>query len=184
MFNTIFRQIYAGHQTLGDFFAAGYVPGETGAMRAALSSFSQRFLALDFSPLYPGGVLGRDAGVRWFFPDPEGKSACKRLNLYLRWMTRTDGFDLGLWPQVSTGDLLIPLDTHVARICGYLGLTQRKTVGWAMVEEVTDGLKRLHAGDPIRYDWAISRLGILGHCPSRRHPQRCVACRLFTVCAA
>ncbi len=80
--------------------------------------------------------------------------------------------------------LVIPLDTHVARISGFLGLTRRKTPDWKMAVEITDALRRLHPADPGKYDFAISRLGILDHCPSRRHLRRCAGCPLLEICTA
>jgi uncharacterized protein (TIGR02757 family) len=177
-------QIYEEYSTLEDFFAQGYRGDGHDDIRPALSSFVDRFLALDFRPVYGNGGLPERAGLRWFFPSPSGGSACKRLNLYLRWMVREEGVDLGLWPQVRSAHLMMPVDTHVARISTYLGLTGRKSADWRMSEEITAGLRLLDPDDPIRYDWAISRLGILNHCPRRRDPERCQACRLFSVCTA
>ena len=177
------RQVYGDAGSLGAFFARGYEREAHGDVRPALQSYVERFLALDFRPLV-AGPLPQDAGVRWFFAAPAQGSACKRLNLQLRWMVRGDGLDLGLWPQIDPAHLIIPLDTHVARISSYLGLTSRRTPGWAMAEEITGGLRRLDPRDPIRYDWAICRLGILDHCPRRRGEPDCGACALFPVCGA
>jgi uncharacterized protein (TIGR02757 family) len=178
-----FRQIYAKHGSLGALFGRGLAPSDP-HIGAALDSFCAAFTAQDFDPVYPGGALPADAGVRWFFARPSDGSACKRLNLFLRWMVRRDGLDLGLWPEVSPAQLLMPLDTHVARICGYLGLSARQTVGWPMVLEVTDKLRELSPHDPVRYDWAICRLGILNACPRKRQAELCSACALFPVCQA
>ncbi len=122
-------------------------------------------------------------GVRTFFADPGRGGACKRLNLYLRWLVRPDdGVDLGLLAPVRPDQLVIPLDTHVARIGTYLGLTRRRTPDWRMAAEITEGLRRLDPVDPVRYDFAISRLGILEACPRRVDRRQCRACSLVTVC--
>jgi uncharacterized protein (TIGR02757 family) len=121
--------------------------------------------------------------VRAFLSDPASGSACKRLNLFLRWMVRPDdGLDLGLWAPVRPDQLVIPLDTHEARISRYLGLSDRRTVDWKMAVEVTEGLRRLDPSDPVRYDFALSRLGILDECPRRRDPVKCRRCPLVPVC--
>jgi uncharacterized protein (TIGR02757 family) len=121
--------------------------------------------------------------VRTFFPDPARGGACKRLNLYLRWMVRPDdGVDLGLFGSVRPGQLVVPLDTHVSRISRYLGLTGRRTVDWKMAVEVTESLRRWDRDDPVRFDFALSRLGILDACPRRIDPERCAACSLVSVC--
>jgi uncharacterized protein (TIGR02757 family) len=149
----------------------------------ALSSFARRALALDCSPWYAGGALPAAAGVRYFLPSPEDGSSCKRLNLFLRWMVRRDdGVDMGLWRGVSPAQLIIPLDTHVSRIAANIGLTSRRTVGWKMAREVTQRLRRLDPLDPVKYDFALSRLGILEACPRRRDPVKCAGCGLRAMC--
>jgi uncharacterized protein (TIGR02757 family) len=90
--------------------------------------------------------------------------------------------DLGLLPTVRADQLVMPVDTHVARLARYLGLSDRRSVTWTMAAEVTEGLRRFDAADPVRYDFAISRLGILDACPRRRHPDHCAACSLDPVC--
>ncbi len=76
------------------------------------------------------------------FPLPEKGSACKRMNLFLRWMVRKDELDFGLWNEIETTKLIIPVDTHIARICKSLKLTKRKNVSWQMAEEITQNLKK------------------------------------------
>jgi uncharacterized protein (TIGR02757 family) len=116
-------------------------------------------------------------------PMPDGRAASKRLCLYLRWMARpSDGVDLGLWPEVPTSALTIPLDVHVARIGAYLGLTDRRTPGWAMARDITRNLARFDPGDPTRFDFALSHLGIMGGCPRRRDPRLCSRCDLVAAC--
>ena len=112
-----------------------------------------------------------------------GGSACKRLNLYLRWMVRRgDNLDFGLWTDVDPAKLIIPLDTHVARISRYIGLTERKSCDWVAAEEVTCSLRILDPKDPVKYDFAICRLGILDDCPSKRDHEKCKLCTLADVC--
>jgi uncharacterized protein (TIGR02757 family) len=162
---------------MGALFTGCLRPGET-TVRWALARFVDTLLAR--SPDLP-----RDAGVRHLLTSPAGGSACKRMNLYLRWMVRGgDGIDCGLWPGVPTSALVIPLDTHVARISRFLGLTRRRTQDWKMAEEITASLRRFDPADPVKYDFAICRLGILDHCPSRRNLHKCAACPLLELCTA
>ncbi len=124
-------------------------------------------------------------GADYLFVAPEGGSACKRGNLFLRWVVRPDdGLDLGLWPRVDPARLILPLDTHVARISRRLGLTVRRSVDWRAAEEVTDSLRLFDRGDPTRFDFAICRLGILGRCPRRPDPALCGECGLREHCVA
>jgi len=99
-------------------------------------------------------------GLQFMFPDPLKGSACKRMNLFLRWMVRKDELDFGLWNEISTNQLVIPVDTHVARICKELKLTRRKTASWLMAEEITENLKKYDSIDPVKYDFAICHIGM------------------------
>ena len=112
-----------------------------------------------------------------FFPSPRNGSACKRLNLYLRWMVRSgDGLDVGLWTGVARRQLVLPLDTHLARLTRALGLTRRRTPGWKMAVEATRALALLDPDDPVKYDFSLSRIGILDLCLHGRDPLDCRAC--------
>ncbi len=124
-------------------------------------------------------------GFRHLLTSPRDGSACKRLNLFLRWMVRpADGVDLGLWTSLTPADLLIPLDVHVLRISRFLGLTRRTDASWRTAVEVTAGLRRLDPADPVRFDFALSHLGISGACRGARYPDPCRLCPLDPVCTA
>ncbi len=99
-------------------------------------------------------------GCRFMFADPFTGSACKRMNLFLRWMIRKDELDFGLWNEIPTEKLIIPVDTHVARICRELKLTTKKNVSWKMAEDITENLKKFDPVDPVKYDFAICHLGM------------------------
>jgi uncharacterized protein (TIGR02757 family) len=113
---------------------------------------------------------------------PSDGSACKRMNLFLRWMVRTTEPDLAIWSFADPAKLVIPLDTHVHRISRFLGLTERKAADWKTAREVTDALARLDPQDPVRYDFAICRLGILALCSRAVKPEQCRVCLLNDVC--
>ncbi len=99
-------------------------------------------------------------GTKFMFPDPAKGSACKRLNLFLRWMVRKDELDFGLWEEIPTSKLTIPLDTHIAKISKELKLTNKKIVNWSMAEEITKNLKIFDENDPIKYDFALCHIGM------------------------
>jgi uncharacterized protein (TIGR02757 family) len=99
-------------------------------------------------------------GIKFMFPKPGQGSACKRMNLFLRWMVRNDELDFGLWSEIPPYKLVIPVDTHVARICRSLKLTKRKNVSWNMAEEITQNLKKFDPYDPVKYDFAICHIGM------------------------
>jgi len=106
---------------------------------------------------------------------PTDGSCCKRWCMFLRWMGRSDRLDLGLWTEtgrlagtfspgrfVRAHQLILPLDTHTGRISRWLGLTERKSANWKAAVEVTEALKGVDPLDPTRFDFALSRIGILG----------------------
>ncbi len=130
------------------------------------------------------GELPSSHGLRFMLPDPLEGSACKRWRMFLRWMVRQGWPDLGLWKTHPVQTLVIPLDTHVARIAKLIGLSRRATPDGRMAHEITDALARLDPSDPLKYDFAISHLGILGDCPGHRNPTACQDCPLVSVCSA
>jgi uncharacterized protein (TIGR02757 family) len=93
-------------------------------------------------------------------PLPQKGSACKRLNLFLRWMVRDDEVDPGGWCKVSPSKLVVPLDTHMHRICLLLKLTSRRHADMRTAMEITRAFRKIAPEDPVRYDFALTRLGI------------------------
>ena len=93
-------------------------------------------------------------------PSPSRGSACKRLNLFLRWMVRKDEVDPGEWNCISPARLIVPLDTHMHRICRELGLTKRRQADMKTALEITRSFKTIMPEDPVRYDFVLTRLGI------------------------
>ncbi|MGA2506390.1 MAG: TIGR02757 family protein [Chitinispirillaceae bacterium] len=128
-----------------------------GAIKNALVHFTEK-IKQQAARLDPA----RRKGIEYLLPSPRSGSACKRLNMYLRWMVRpADGIDLGVWRNISPSMLVIPVDTHVARIARGIGLTKRATVNWLMAEEITEKLKTCDAADPVRYDFSLCRSGMV-----------------------
>jgi uncharacterized protein (TIGR02757 family) len=173
------------HGSLGERFSALYRSaagaGEPWPVRAALAGFARELR--DAPPAL--SILARRGprGLRHLCPDPSGAGASKRWNLYLRWMVRgPDGVDLGLWRGVPPAALVVPLDTHVARVARFLGLTSRRDLSWRTAEQVTRALRLLDPDDPVRFDFALCHLGMSGRCPQRRDPEACAACPLAPAC--
>ncbi len=99
-------------------------------------------------------------GKSTLLPPPERGSACKRLNLYLRWMVRHDDVDPGGWSQIPTSKLIVPLDTHLHRLSLELGLTARRQAGMRTALEITRAFGEIRPEDPVRYDFTLTRPGI------------------------
>lgn len=106
--------------------------------------------------------LHGDRSCCWsgFLPSPERGSACKRLNLFLRWMIREDEVDPGGWKGIPPSKLVVPLDTHMHRISLMLGLTKRKQADLRTAVEITQAFKGPSPDDPVRYDFVLTRFGI------------------------
>jgi len=160
------------------FFVAGDDP-MTPDIGPALDAFSARALETNLRPAY--GRLPKRAGVCFFFPRPSAGSACKRLNLFLRWMVRRDQIDFGTWTLVSPSRLIIPLDTHVIRLGRCLGLTRHGTPNWKMAAEITASLRAINPIDPVRYDFSLCHVGMMNACGYGR-AQRDRQCPLRGIC--
>ena len=93
-------------------------------------------------------------------PDPLKGSACKRLNLFLRWMIRRDNIDPGGWEGISPSMLIVPLDTHMMQISTILGLVSRKSADMKSAVEITENFRKYDPDDPVRFDFSLTRLGI------------------------
>ena len=143
------------------FFAEG-LADDAVDVSGALESFSTRALAIDVTPIY--GRKKPKPGVAYFFSRPSSGGACKRLNLYLRWMVREDRVDMGVWKKVRPGQLIVPLDTHIIRVGKCLRLTTKKSPGWRMAADITASLRAIDPADPIKFDFSICHLGMMNAC--------------------
>ena len=160
------------------FFADG-MRSDAADVTDALESFSRGAWRVDVSAAYRRP--GERQGVRYFFPRPSSGSACKRLNLFLRWMVRQDGIDPGGWSVVRPSQLVIPLDTHVIRVGRCLRLTRYVSPGWRMAADITASLRQIDPADPVKYDFALCHLGMSGLCRFNR-PGTEPPCPLDGVC--
>lgn len=102
------------------------------------------------------------SNINYLIPSPIKGSACKRLLMYLRWMIRDDdGIDFGVWKSIDPKILIIPVDTHVAKIARELKLTNRKIADWKMAEEITAALRKFSPNDPVKYDFSLCHYGMV-----------------------
>jgi uncharacterized protein (TIGR02757 family) len=145
------KRAVADHGSLELLFRSGFDPGDDTVL-PALSRFVAVLRAL--APLPCPSLLS----------SPDDGSACKRLNLYLRWMVRRDAVDPGPWRGIPASKLVVPLDTHLFRIGRALGLTVRRQADLRTALEITRGFARIAPRDPVRYDFALTRLGIRPEC--------------------
>lgn len=101
-------------------------------------------------------------GFYHLIPNPKNGGAMKRMNMFLRWVVRKGPVDLGIWNFISTSELLIPIDVHVARLSREMGLLTRSSNEFKAVLELNENLKKLDPNDPAKYDFAIFGLGVNG----------------------
>jgi uncharacterized protein (TIGR02757 family) len=149
---------------------------------AALNGYTSAVLALDYRPVFGSTTAPDGSYFPFLFPAPAAGSACKRLCMFLRWVVRpADGIDLGIWRGVSPSQLVIPVDTHISRICSYLGFTGRTSADWRMAQEITTALRRLDPADPVKYDFSLAHLGISEGCTGA-DPLRCLSCAIKGIC--
>jgi uncharacterized protein (TIGR02757 family) len=167
------RAAYLEHGSLETLFRSGMEPSGIGG-RERLARFLEEFRT-SWGP-------GLSRQRNFLFPDPRKGSACKRHNLFLRWMVRRrDGVDLGIWTVLSPRDLVVPLDTHIARMGRWMGMSRRRSPDWKMAEEITDAFRAVCPDDPVKFDYALTRIGILGACTTRS-PGACDVCAVAKAC--
>ncbi|WP_420575682.1 TIGR02757 family protein [Ekhidna sp.] len=145
-----FRWFYERHASLEEAFTGNL--GEDAPMEARLTHFFELFFSLPDHPIRTYKHI----------PNPARKSACKRINMFLRWMVRKDdkGVDFGIWNTIKPNQLICPCDLHVDRVARKLGLITRKQTDWQTAVELTENLKKLDPSDPVKYDFALFGLGV------------------------
>lgn len=150
-FISFFKHHYQQYPSLEDAFmlSANVNADDT---ESHLIGFFNHFFSLEDHPVRTYKHL----------PNPIRKSACKRINMFLRWMVRSDdcGVDFGIWNRIKPHQLVCPCDLHVDRVGRSLGLIKRKQTDWQTAIELTRNLKIFDAEDPVKYDFALFGLGV------------------------
>ena len=151
-----FKQHYSKNESLETaFFKTGSIDSknELIAVEKALTYFQDYFFSLEEAP----------ARTKKHIASPMTGSTCKRLNMFLRWMVRTDkqGVDFGVWKSISPAALIMPIDVHVARVSRGLGILKRTQTDWQTAIELTNYCRTLDAKDPVKYDFALFSLGVI-----------------------
>ena len=148
-FIEFFKQHYLKHQSLESAFI---ISSDEFKMEESLVKFHHYFFSLDDFPMR----------TKKHVATPERKSACKRINMFLRWMVRKDNqhVDFGIWSKIKPSQLICPIDLHVERVARKLKLIKRKQADWQTAIELTDSLKKFDPNDPVKYDYALFGLGV------------------------
>lgn len=150
-FIEFFKQHYSANDSLESAFAIS--PTDV-TVENALIHFNNYFFSLEDAP----------HRTRKHIASPHKKSACKRLNMFLRWMVRQDekGVDFGIWTTIKPSQLICPLDVHVDRVARKLKLLKRKQSDWKAADELTAQLRKFNPNDPVKYDFSLFGLGLEG----------------------
>ena len=149
---TFFKQHFTQHPSLEIAFTQ-WMNKKDETVENGLIGFHHYFFSLQDFP----------ERTRKHIASPQKKSACKRLNMYLRWMVRSNetSVDFGLWKQIKSSQLIIPIDVHVSRVAKKLGILTRTQKDWQAATELTTYLKKLDSKDPVKYDFALFGLGVM-----------------------
>ena len=159
-FIDFFKHHYSKHKSLENAFIPHPQPLSTSGegsnipiVEVALKYFHHYFFSLKHVP----------ARTKKHIATPERRSSCKRLNMFLRWMVRNDdkGVDFGIWKNISSSQLICPIDLHVSRVAKHLGILKRKQTDWQAAIELTEYLRTLDKNDPVKYDFALFGLGVM-----------------------
>lgn len=143
----------------------------------ALSAFCDSLLEIHASK--HKGKINR--GLEYLLVSPSRGSACKRMNLFLRWMVRDDEVDSGTWKSIEKAKLIVPIDVHMGRLCKFLGFYNKNTVSLKTAVEITRHFAELEPNDPVKYDFALSRIGIVENCDGK-YSSTCQSCELNIFC--
>ena len=151
-FLEFFQQYYKKNSSLETAFSR-HLTSDCVTIEKALIGFHNDFFSLEDAP----------QRTRKHIATPERGSTCKRLNMFLRWMVRSNekGVDFGLWKNISTSQLLMPLDVHVERVARKFSMLEREKTDWKTVLELTENLRNFDPNDPVKYDFALFGIGIL-----------------------
>lgn len=134
-----------------------------------------------FSHINTNPLLPQAKAVKYLLSSPTGGSPCKRLNMFLRWVVRDDEVDSGIWKSIPASKLIVPMDTHLARLSRIIGFHNKKTVNLKTAVEVTRRFAEICPNDPVKYDFCLSRVGIVESC-NGVSCDYCKNCQLWGFC--
>lgn len=172
----VFRGMLEKNGSIERFFMDGYSRDDENIL-PAMESFCSRALNMHVR------IAGRQVsqGLAYLLTRPSGGSPCKRMNLFLRWMVRKDEVDVGIWKQVDRAKLIVPVDVHMARLSRRLGMHKAKNATLKTALEITKAFAAISPTDPVKYDFALCRVGIFEGCTGK--PQDfCEKCELEEFC--
>lgn len=156
------KTMFSTHASLEAFFNDSHCSTDA-PLKDRLSDFVRRFKSQPLPSELSQTAKARERNLKYLISDPYQGSACKRLNMFLRWVVRdSDPIDLGLWKSPQKHQLMLPIDTHLLQTLHFLRWTKSKQANWRVVEQATEKLRQYAPEDPIRYDFALCHLSMSG----------------------
>ena len=172
----LLKDVLSRYGSIQKFFVEGYNPNDKNII-PALTRFCDSLWKI-----YAKEHNGQPSvGLKFLLAGPAGGSACKRLNLFLRWMVRKDDVDPGLWKSIDKAKLIVPVDVHIGRLCRILGMYTHRTISLASAIEITESFAQIEPADPVKFDFALSRIGIIEGC-NGKYRAVCEDCEIFDFC--
>ena len=168
----ILKKVLNRYGSLENLFPAGYSNSDENIIPAA-EKFIQNLLKMHNRKT--------SNGLKFLLSAPSRGGTCKRLFLFLRWMVRDDEVDGGLWKKIDKRKLIAPVDVHIGRLSKLIGLHNRKTTNLKTAIEITEGFAQICPQDPVKYDFALCRIGILENCTGEKNDY-CPNCELAEFC--
>ena len=172
----LFKIVLKKHGSLEKYFLLGYKDSHDNII-PALSAFCESLLKIH-STEHKGKI---NKGLEYLLVSPSRGSACKRMNLFLRWMVRSDEVDSGIWSSINKSKLIVPVDVHIGRLCRFLGFHDMNTISLKTAIQITKHFSDIEPSDPVKYDFALSRIGIVENCDGKYSPE-CQSCELEEFC--
>ncbi|MHC4536451.1 MAG: TIGR02757 family protein [Planctomycetota bacterium] len=173
----LLKKVLSQYTSIEEFFIKGFNSGDTNII-GGLSKFCKSLL--DMYVAEHNGKTSR--GLKYLLVDPTNGSTCKRLNLFLRWMVRDDDVDTGQWKSIDKAKLIVPIDVHMCRLCRILGFHNKQTASLSTAIQITKCFAEIEPSDPVKYDFALSRIGIVENC-NGKYRSACRHCELLPFCS-
>ncbi len=172
----LLKTILKKYGSIETYFLQGYDKSHENII-PALTTFCDSLLNI-YNTKHNGNS---NQGLGYLLVSPTNGSACKRMNLFLRWMVRDDEVDSGIWKSVDKAKLIVPIDVHMGRLCRFLGFHDKNNISLKTAMEITNHFAKIEPNDPVKYDFALSRIGIVENCTGKL-TSACQVCELYMFC--
>ena len=172
----LLRIILKRFNYIEEYFIQGYDKSDENII-PALTNFCDSLIKIH-SLKHKGNI---NHNLKYLLVSPSRGSVCKRMNLFLRWMVRSDEVDVGIWKKVDKEKLIVPIDVHMGRLCSFLGFHNTKNISLKTAIEITRHFAEIEPSDPVKFDFALSRIGIVENCTGK-YNTTCQFCELNDFC--